>query len=284
MQWELERYKRQLGLVYQRRIMDLNVLLLGDGSTLPYLALNLASLGVGAGRGCIFLPAESKPVTSKQLEGQFFFKPEDEQSGISEAVARHIHELNPSVHVQMINKLDEYSYDAVLVAAGSEIPRLPPNKLVIWAGITNYGFYVGAQMPKVTSSFSRNILTPSLASVCAAIANQELLRVTRSVRASEIQRFWITLNYAFHRSTNASLAEKEVFLSIKTLLASPIQSIVFRLTLIVIMQKCYSKVSILLRIYLLLFFVPYSAFTTHLSYIIGFRIWRLSSIQLSFHR
>jgi molybdopterin/thiamine biosynthesis adenylyltransferase len=195
MQWELERYKRQLGLVHQRRLMDLNVALLGDGPVLPYVAINLALLGVGSGRGCIFLPVTAERLIAEHLEGQFFFKPEDEGLTISEAVAQRLAQWNTSVNVQLVEQVDQYGCDAILAVPGTE-PLTPPSRIpVIWAGVTGYGLYVGAHKPQSNLPFSRNLLTPALASACGAIATQEMLRITRSIRVSEIEKFWLTLNY-----------------------------------------------------------------------------------------
>ena len=89
MEWALERYQRQLGLVHQRRVMDLNVLLLGDGAVLPYLATNLALLGVGAGNGGIFFPADSPRVEPRHLAGQFFFTRADLGVDVARAATEH---------------------------------------------------------------------------------------------------------------------------------------------------------------------------------------------------
>ena len=188
--------------------MDLNVLLLGDGPALPYVAINLALLGVAAGRGSIFVLSKSSPLTPSLFEGQFFFLRDflggNQKLPLSEAVMRGIRHWNPSVKVQLIDEIDQYPYDAIIAVPGAEPLTVPDNKPVIYAGVTQYGFYVGAQKPKATGPFLPNILTPSLSSACGAVASQELLRITRSIRVSEIQRFWLSLNYSFYSSAGVS--------------------------------------------------------------------------------
>ncbi|CAG0984606.1 Sulfur carrier protein ThiS adenylyltransferase [Anaerolineae bacterium] len=202
MNWELDRYKRQLGLVHQRRVMNLNILLLGEGPVLPYLAINLALLGVGTGEGKIFLPQLSKRLGAPDLQGQFFFRAEDEGLNISEAAAHRIHQMNSQVNVELTSATDANFYDAVLIVSDTESPR-PSMTPVIWAGVTDYGLYVGAEKPQ-TRTLSPNLLTPSLASLCGGLAAQEMLRVTHCIRATEIAKFWVTLNYTFREAMHDS--------------------------------------------------------------------------------
>ncbi len=202
MNWELERYKRQLGLVHQRRVMDLNVLLLGEGPALPYLAINLALLGVGTGEGKILLPSSSKRLGASDLQGQFFFRAEDEGLDVSKAVARRIRQLNSQINVELTHATDADFYDVVLIVSDTELP-LSSKAPVIWAGVTDYGLYVGSEKPQ-TRTLSPNLLTPSLASLCGGLAAQEMLRVTHCIRATEIAKFWVTLNYTFREAVKDS--------------------------------------------------------------------------------
>ncbi|MBI5302736.1 MAG: ThiF family adenylyltransferase [Chloroflexi bacterium] len=199
MNWEFERYKRQLGLVHQRRVMDLNILLLGDGPALPYVATNLALLGVGT----LTLPAASSCVTTQQRAGQFLFRAEDEGAPISETLARRVAELNPRIHAEFVEPQHARACDAVVVT--SDVAHaLPSNIPVIWAGVTDYGMFIGARKPHA-APLAPNLITPALASLCGALAAQEVLRVTRCLRPSEIVKFWVTLNYALREPANAGL-------------------------------------------------------------------------------
>ncbi|MBI5653994.1 MAG: ThiF family adenylyltransferase, partial [Chloroflexi bacterium] len=165
MDWELERYQRQLGLVYQRRVMDLNVLLLGDGAVLPYLATNLALLGVGAGKGGIFFPANSARVEPHHLAGQFFFTRDDLGLDVSRAATQRVYELNCAINAHILNHATPPRFDAIVIAGDANNFDAPANAPVIWADVTNYGLWVGATHPKIAQTFTPNALTPALASL-----------------------------------------------------------------------------------------------------------------------
>jgi molybdopterin/thiamine biosynthesis adenylyltransferase len=203
MEWDLERYQRQLGLVHQRRVMDLNVLLLGDGAVLPYLATNLALLGVGAGNGGIFFPADSPRVEPRHLAGQFFFTRADLGVDVARAATEHIYELNRAINARILNDAPLPRWDAIVVAGDAREFDLPANAPVIWADVTNFGLWIGATRPNLAQAFAPNALTPALASLCGALAAQEVLRVTRCIRATAIEKFWVTLNYALRQSSDA---------------------------------------------------------------------------------
>jgi len=196
---DYDRYKRQLGLVHQRRVGELNVLLLGDGPALPYVATNLALVGVGT----LALPVKSGLLTAAHLAGQFLFRANDVGMPLADALAHRVRELNPHTQVKRVESAQTCACDAIIVTdpvAGA----LPAHVPVIWARVSDYGVYLGAHQPSI-APLAPNLLTPALASLCGALAAQEVLRVTRCLRQSEIQKFWVTLNYAFREPANAEL-------------------------------------------------------------------------------
>jgi len=199
MNWEFERYKRQWGLVHQRRVIDLNILVLGVGPALPYLVTNLALVGVGT----LTLPANSAPVTAAQVAGQFLLRASDVGAPLDETLARRVGELNPHTQVKLVDHALDGAYDA-LVVTDAKAYALPAESPIIWAGVTSYGVYVGARKP-ASAPFTPNLLTPALASLCGALSAQEALRVTHCLRDSEIQKCWVTLNYAFREPASAEL-------------------------------------------------------------------------------
>ena len=196
---DFERYKRQLGLVHQRRVMDLNVLVLGSGPALPYIATNLVLLGVGT----LALPASSASLTARQVAGQFLFRAEDVGAPISQALARRVSALNPRVKIELVSAQPNCACD-VIVATSEFTATFPAHIPVIWAGVTNYGLFIGAHKPHAVPG-EPNLITPALASLAGALAAQEVLRITRCVRTSEVIKFWVTLNYAFREPANAEL-------------------------------------------------------------------------------
>ncbi len=196
MKWRLERYKRQLGLVHQQQIMDMDILLLGDGPVLPYVALNLVLVGVGSGKGRILLPADGRKIDTNHIRGQFLFKRHDAGADFSMTLAEHLREFNRSTNIELVADTHNCPCDLVIVTPGELSVDSPSNRLTIWGGVTNYGIYLGANRPQIDSPFSTNILTPSLASICGAMVAQEAIRVTKSLRVSDIQKFWMTLNYS----------------------------------------------------------------------------------------
>jgi molybdopterin/thiamine biosynthesis adenylyltransferase len=197
MNWDYERYKRQLGLVHQHHVHDLNVLVLGQGPALSYIAINLALVGVGT----LTLPANSNRLTAQHLAGQFLFHAQDYGSPISETLTQRLKTLNPHVQVELVDDHFSRRFDAILCTSDAVL-TLPTNAPIIWAGVTDYGMYIGAQKP-IAAPLTQNFLTPALASLCGALTVQEMLRVTHCVRVSEIQKFWVTLNYAFNDHANA---------------------------------------------------------------------------------
>jgi len=195
-----QRYNRQLGLVYQEKIEDLDVLITGVNSVLPYLLTELAFLGVGTSQGGIYVPDDGSVITSQNLNGQLLFDRTDLNTSVFEAVERTIFQINDDINVFKIDNLDSLYFDSVVALPyqDGEKPPFPKRQKIIWGQVSNLGMYMGGTKVEA-SKFTSNILTPSLSALCAGLISQEILRVNDCIRPSDITKTWVTVNYLFRR-------------------------------------------------------------------------------------
>lgn len=196
-----ERYNRQLGLVYQETVEDLDILVSGTNPILPYLLTNLAFLGVGASQGGIYLVEDGSAVSNQFLKGQLLFDPTDLNTSIFEAAERAIHQISDAIHVYKVTDPNIMYFDSVIALPYQDgvAPSSLKGQKVIWGQVSNLSVHMGTdevQMPRLTP----NILTPCLSSLCAGLISQEMLRINDCIRPSDITKTWVTVNYLFRRT------------------------------------------------------------------------------------
>lgn len=205
-----QRYKRQLGLVYQETIQNLDILITGNNTILPYLLTNLSFLGVGSSKGGLHLYDDGSKLTSQDLIGQLFFHKDDIDLPLWQAAKNSISRINDDIYVYNNTDPNSIYFDIVVALPfldGSS-PQIPENQKVIWGQISNFSIFIGNKKVK-TPRLERNILTPSLSSLCAGLISQEILRITDCIRPSDITKTWITVNYLFKRNNALETYERE---------------------------------------------------------------------------
>gem|GEM_PF-2313806 len=194
------RYFRQLGLVHQAKVEDLNVLVTGYNESFPYLMINFALLGVGIMHGGItcYLPKE-RVVEEKDVEGQLLFKNDDVGRLMPEVLPKRIKSLNADCRINIIEDerdLDNsnFSITVILPSHKDPSPKKPTHCIPIYGIVTRTSAYIGRKNVRY-EKFERNILTPSLASACAGLIAQEVLRESRCLRKTEILQSWLSINF-----------------------------------------------------------------------------------------
>lgn len=201
------RHKRQLGLVNQRRLEDLVVVVEGSGGPLPFLLTNLVLLGAGSRHGGILLKPGKSRVGEEDVAGQFLLAESDLGREFDDAILDRLHELNPDSRVFSASSDLEHSGDVHLVVPGPDeqdglgrtngAPRL-------WGQVSGTSIAVGPTRLEVPIR-EVNLLTPSLNSLCAAVLAQELLLRTRCIRRTSFAKSWVSVNYC-PRSPNGPAA------------------------------------------------------------------------------
>ena len=200
-----ERYLRQYGLVHQDKLANLNILIKGDNEVLPFLLLNLAFCGVGSLQGGVYLDDVPDTVQDYHLQNPILFNPADKGKPFLKALRRifrkepydekdaqsnefkyNLHPLAPDFDVQKWPD-DGFKHiipDVVIYLPTTKSPlkKICDKAHVSLVGqVTPAGFYVGNEIIKI-ESFEPNILTQSLASLCASILCQEVIRLTNCIR------------------------------------------------------------------------------------------------------
>ncbi|RLE99151.1 MAG: hypothetical protein DRJ63_06200 [Thermoprotei archaeon] len=193
----IERFKRQLGLVYQERVEDVRVLVYGTNPIVPYLVMQLAFLGTGFSQGGIFVYSEEASVEKEHVRGQFLLKEEDIGRRYEEAIVSRISEAVPSAKAYVCDKLEPHRYDIVMMCpAVGEASKIDHNR-VVYGYIGSSAAYIGSKPVEVV--FEENIITPSLATTAASLMAQEMLRVLELIRPTEVEEVHITVNYRLRR-------------------------------------------------------------------------------------
>ena len=118
------RHKRQLGLVNQRRLEDLVVVVEGSGGPLPFLLTNLVLLGAGSRHGGILLKSGKSRVGPDDLPGQFLLTESDLGRAFDDAIIDRLYELNPDCRVFSAESDLRHSGDIHLLLPGR--PGLDP--------------------------------------------------------------------------------------------------------------------------------------------------------------
>ncbi len=194
------RYFRQYGLVHQANVEDLNVLVTGYNEAFPYVMTNLALLGVGVMHGAIVCYIQrGRKVEEDDVEGQLLFKQEDVGSLMRDALPMRVKALNTDTRVRIVEDESEldasnYSMTIVLPSHAHPKPKMPKHCIPIYGIVTRTSAYIGKTMIKY-EKYERNVMTPSLASVCGGLIAQELLRETRCLRKTEILQSWLSINF-----------------------------------------------------------------------------------------
>ena len=189
---------RQLGLVYQRRVEDLVVLVEGGGGPLSYLLANLVLLGVGRKNGGILLRSGKSTVEERDIPGQFLLMSEDVGKEFDLAPCLNACDRSTRKLVSILpRKWETLARHKLLVPAhgsGGASEVTTGKTPAIWGQASRWAIYVGdqsVQMPAAGSS----ILTPCLNSLCGAVLAQELLRQTRCLRQITTAKAWVGINY-----------------------------------------------------------------------------------------
>jgi molybdopterin/thiamine biosynthesis adenylyltransferase len=192
------RYGRQYGLVHQEVVENLNVLIVGEGPVLPYLLLNLAFCGVGTLQGGVYLTGVSSSVGESHLKHQFLLRHDDLGRGVIEAFRRRLERYAPLFDLQpwpadgARNVIPDVTVHLSGNPESSEFLDL--GRCRLFGQVGEAGIYVGQDPPAWGESRS-NVLTPSLASLAAAVLAQDVLRLSNAIRHYSVvdQRIQVAL-------------------------------------------------------------------------------------------
>lgn len=180
-------FKRQLGLVHQDRIEDEKIFITGNGAIIPNLVTDLCLLGAGTSQGMITIP-DNLVVTMKETRGQHLLLPEDEGLPLWQAIKNRVAQrFSGSIQVNTTNDANMVQWDSVFIAQmgpKSESFIVPKGSCPIYAITSKSAVYVGSKEVNV-APFEWNILTPSLSTIAAGVAIQEMLRRRDLIKPSE---------------------------------------------------------------------------------------------------
>ncbi len=204
------RYLRQLGLVNQRRLDDLVVLVEGGGSALPFVLQNLAMLGVGSRHGAILLEVGDRDVEESDVQGQLLLQKNrgdgaaenDVGSPLAAALIHRLARVNPETRVFSAAGRRDWPVDFHLIvpAPNDATCHQPlPDTPHLWGLVSAVSCYVGSQ-PVTVNPFQQNVITPSLSSLCASLLVQELLVRCHAIRRVSLSKCWTTVNYVIRET------------------------------------------------------------------------------------
>ena len=209
-----DRHYRQYGLVDQPKLNDLKVLVLGQGPEIPYIAANLALLGVGL-TGAIYVPKDLLIGPYLRLPSFFTNRYTDQQDTqefseselmlacfeeILSSIDGRIHlEAAPTQEELFSNPDNLRLYDSIISSITNademgfnDAPPIP----FIYTMTSNVSSYIGSKRIKTQNeNFSRNILTDSLGCITGGIAVQEILRQNRIIRQLAVTEKCLRVNF-----------------------------------------------------------------------------------------
>ncbi|MEM3342649.1 MAG: ThiF family adenylyltransferase, partial [Thermoplasmata archaeon] len=260
------RYNRQTGIVHQPKIESLSILLAGKGLALYYTLADLALLGAGILHGGVYLllSGEERRVTQEDVEGQFLLTSDDIGAPYSRALVNALAKLNPDFRLLCLTppQAMKRSYDIVCfinmlskdLQNESGLATLFDNYKKLFLTIGSMSFAItdsplegiifekdgetaadnrGKVEDKKCEEYKGemntiNALTPSLSSAGAAVLCQEILRRTRCLRHSEIERTWLSVNFLIRSKGIAKKIEESYRTPVERLSSSPSSTPTFR--------------------------------------------------------
>lgn len=179
------RFKRQYGLVRQDIVENMNVVVVGDDTSLPYLLLNLAFCGVGRLQGGVYLSGAPLVVEERHVAGQFLLNARDVGQPYIEALSTRLREavdvafdLQPWRHDSSAHLIPDV---VVLLGDGVRLGHEFQHSCRVFCQVGSASVYLGHE-PIVVADFPPNVLTPGIASLAGALAAQEVLRLANALR------------------------------------------------------------------------------------------------------
>jgi molybdopterin/thiamine biosynthesis adenylyltransferase len=175
----VDKYARQRGLVAQDILADAEIALHGTGPALPYLLQCLALVGIGTRHGRIRMFLEDRPVTSRDIAGQFLLQPGDLDNPIGDSLALRIARMDSAIDIDVAGQATAGGARglAIAVPTAAEWPHIQARAAVTaWGQVLRTSVYVGPAPIRRTADPPPNVLTAALAAVCGGMLAQTALR------------------------------------------------------------------------------------------------------------
>ncbi|HUA27517.1 MAG TPA: ThiF family adenylyltransferase [Streptosporangiaceae bacterium] len=175
----MDKYARQRGLVAQDILADAEIGLHGTGPALPYVLQCLALAGVGTRHGRIRLFLDDRPVTGRDIAGQFLLRPSDIGDPIGHSLARRIARMDSAIDIDVASQAPARTVRglAIAVPTAAEWPRIQERAAVTaWGQVLRTSAFVGPAPVRLAADPPRSVLTGALAAVCGGMLAQATLR------------------------------------------------------------------------------------------------------------
>lgn len=175
----MDKYARQRGLIAQDILADAEIAVYGTGPALPYLLQCLAMAGVGTRQGRIWLCLDDRPVTSRDIAGQFLLQPDDLDRPIGDALALRVANLDSAIDIDVASPHLAVAARglAIAVPTAAEWSGIRDRAAIsVWGQVLRTSVFIGPAPLRRAADPPANVLTAALAAVCGGMLAQTVLR------------------------------------------------------------------------------------------------------------